>query len=68
MLKLGTMKVTKITPVVEIQAQKQATKEKVLEDRLNNLYAMADSDPDDWQIEEEIMEAEKQLKQLQDNR
>ena len=29
---------------------------------------MADSDPDDWQIEEEIMETEKQLKQLQDNR
>ncbi len=62
------MKITRVTPVAEIQAEQQALKEKVLEDRLNNLYAMADSDPDDWQIEEEIMETEKQLKQLQDNR
>ena len=58
------MKITRVTPVAEIQAEQQALKEKVLEDRLNNLYAMADSDPDDWQIEEEIMETEKQLKQL----
>ena len=62
------MKITRVTPVAEIQAEQQALKEKVLEDRLNNLYAMADSDPDDWQIEEEIMETEKQLKELQDNR
>ena len=62
------MKITRVTPVAEIQAEQQALKEKVLEDRLNNLYAMADSDPDDWQIEEEIMETEKEIKQLQDNR
>ena len=63
MLKLETMKITRVTPVAEIQAEQQALKEKVLEDSLNHLYAMADSDPDDWQIEEEIMETEKQLKQ-----
>ena len=62
------MKVTRVTPVVEVREIQQALKEKVLEDRLNNLYAQADTDPDDWQIEEEIIDLEEQLKQLQNNR
>ena len=31
------MKITRVTPVAEIQAEQQALKEKVLEDRLNNI-------------------------------
>jgi len=62
------MRITKVTPVMEIQAQKHALEEKRLENRLNHLYAQADSDPENWEIEEEIAEQEKKLKQLQDNR
>ena len=62
------MRITKVTPIMEIQAYNQALKEKQLEDRLNNLYAAADVDPENWEVEEEIAELEQRLKQLRDNR
>ena len=62
------MRITKVTPIMEIQAYNQALKEKQLEDKLNHLYAAADVDPDNWEVEEEIAELEQRLIQLQDNR
>ena len=62
------MRITKVTPIMEIQAYNQALKEKQLEDKLNHLYAAADVDPDNWEVEEEIAELEQRLKRLQDNR
>ena len=62
------MRITKVTPIMEIQAHKQALKEKQLENELNHLYAAADADPDNWEIEEEITELERRLKLLQDKR
>ena len=62
------MKITKVTPIMEIQAYNQALKEKQLEDNLDNLYAAADADPDNWEVEEEIAELEQRLKELQNKR
>ena len=62
------MKITKVTPIMEIQAQQQALKEKQLENNLDHLYASADADPDNWEIEEEIAELEQKLKELQNKR
>ena len=62
------MKITKVTPIMEIQAQQQALKEKQLENNLDHLYAAADADPDNWEIEEEIAELEQKLKELQNKR
>jgi len=62
------MRITKVTPIMEIQAYNQALKEKQLEDKLNHLYAAAEADPENWGIEEEIAELEQKLKQLQDKR
>jgi hypothetical protein len=62
------MRITKVTPIMEIQAYNQSLKEKQLEDKLNRLYAVADEDPENWGIEEEIAELEQKLKQLQDKR
>ena len=58
------MRITKVTPIMEIQAQKQALEEKRLENRLNHLYAQADSDPENWEIEEEIAEQETEAKTI----
>jgi hypothetical protein len=62
------MKITKVTPIMEIQAQKQALAEHRLEEQLNHLYAAADADPENWEIEEEILLVEQKLKELQDKR
>ena len=62
------MRITRVTPIMEIQAHNQALKEKQLEDKLNHLYAAADADPENWEVEEEIAELERRLIQLQDNR
>jgi len=62
------MRITKVTPIMEIQAYNQALKEKQLEDKLNHLYAAAEADLENWGIEEEIAELEQKLKQLQDKR
>ena len=53
---------------MEIQAQQQALREKHLEDQLNHLYAAADADPENWEIEEEIALFEQRLKELQNKR
>lgn len=55
-------KISKVEPVNEIQAYRQALEEKRLEDRLNNLYALSDRFPDDLDIDAEIDELEKQLR------
>ena len=62
------MRITKVTPIMEIQAYNQSLKEKQLEDKLNHLYHMAEHAPENWGIEEEITALEQKLKQLQDNR
>ena len=62
------MKITKVTPIMEIQAYNQALKERRLEDQLNHLYAAADADPENWEIEEEIALFEQRLKELQNKR
>ena len=62
------MKITKVTPIMEIQAQQQALREKHLEDQLNHLYAAADAAPENCEIEEEIALFEQRLKELQNKR
>jgi len=43
------------------EAYKDALREHRLEERLNNLYDLADRFPEDTEIEEEIKELEKKL-------
>tara|TARA_Y100000593_G_scaffold42861_1_gene82019 strand:- start:12244 stop:12414 length:171 start_codon:yes stop_codon:yes gene_type:complete len=45
----------------EGDAYRDALREKHLEDKLNNLYALSDRFPDDIEIEQEIEELEKEL-------
>ena len=56
---MKSTRVKKFKTVVD--ARESATREKNLEDRLHNLYALQDRFPDDIETEQEIQELEDEL-------